>query len=159
MTMKEKWPKIDQKMMKAALEQAKLAILEGDQPFGTVIVKDEAIIGRGKSQDIGGGTVIEHAEIMALIEACRTNGGNNLQGATLYTTNEPCPMCAAAIFQAKIDLVKIGLLRTDLPGLLRPRKVRIFELAEDSGYPIKIESGLLKEEIMAVFQDFLARKK
>jgi len=149
--MNEKWTEDDRKYMALAIEQARLAMAAGDHPFGAVIVKDGRVIGAGKSQDIAGGTVIEHAEINALIEACQKNGGNDLSGATLYATNEPCLMCAAAVFQAKIGQVKIGLSRSDLSGLIRPRKIRVFDLAEDSGYPIEIESGLMREEVLAVF--------
>lgn len=148
------WTPKDYEYMQLAIEQAELAIKHHDQPFGAVIVKDNQIIGSGKSQDTSGGTVIEHAEVMALIEACQKTHGNNLRGAIIYTTNEPCPMCAAAIFQAKIDRVICGLLRTELPMLIRNRKIRVFDLADDSGYPIEIEHGLMKTEIMALFDQF-----
>lgn len=62
-------------------------------------------------------------------------------------------MCAAAIFQAKIPNIIIGLTRDDLPQLLRPRKILMKDLAEDSGYKIKIVTGVLKEEILMLFSD------
>ena len=148
------WQPADYQFMQAALEQAELAFKLDDHPFGAVIVKNGQIIGRGKSQDSSTGTVVEHAEIIALINACQKEHCNDLSEATIYTTNEPCSMCASAIFQAKIPRVVIGLLRTDLPTFLRQRQIRISDLAKDSSYPIKIESGLMKTEILELFQRF-----
>lgn len=60
-------------------------------------------------------------------------------------------MCSAALFQAKISNIIIGLTREDLPHLLRPRKIQMKDLAEDSGYKVNIETGILKEEILEQF--------
>lgn len=62
-------------------------------------------------------------------------------------------MCAAGIFQAKIADVRIGLSREDLPKLLRPRKLGLDTLADDSGYHITITKGILKEKIQALFSN------
>jgi hypothetical protein len=62
-------------------------------------------------------------------------------------------MCAAGIFQAGIGIVFIGVSRNDLPHLLRPRKLRIEDLAKDSGYKINITRGILKEKILPLFDD------
>ena len=61
-------------------------------------------------------------------------------------------MCAAGIFQAKIADVRFGLSRSDL-SFLRPRKLSINDLAEDSGYEIKITRGLLKDKVLELFKD------
>ena len=60
-------------------------------------------------------------------------------------------MCAAAIFQAKIARIVIGVARSDLPPLMRDRKFRIEHLAEDSGYNIEIVRGVLKEKVLGLF--------
>ncbi len=139
--------------MRGALEQAKLAKKLGDLPFGAVIVLGSQIVGKGKCEDGTTGDVTEHAEINALRQACRTLKKNDLRDCTIYSTNEPCPMCASAIFQAKISKIIVGLTRNDLPQLLRQRKILMKDLAADSGYEINIETGVLKEEILEQFED------
>jgi tRNA(adenine34) deaminase len=139
--------------MREALEQAKLAKKLGDLPFGAVIVLGGQIVGKGKCEDGTTGDVTEHAEINALRQACKTLKTNDLRNCTIYSTNEPCPMCASAIFQAKISKIIIGLTRNDLPQLLRQRKILMRDLAIDSGYEINIETGVLKEEILEQFED------
>ena len=139
--------------MELALDQAKLAKKMGDLPFGAVIVCNGKIVGEGKCENGTIGDVTDHAEMNALRKTCRKLGKNKLDDCTIYCTNEPCPMCAAAIFQAKIPKVIVGLTRDDLPKLLRPRKILMKNLAEDSGYPISIETGVMKKEILELFEN------
>ncbi len=141
--------------MKLALDQAKLAKKMGDLPFGAVIVCNNEIVGEGKCENGTIGDVTDHAEMNALRKACRKLGKNKLEDCIIYCTNEPCPMCAAAIFQAKIAKIIVGLTRDDLPNLLRPRKILMKNLAEDSGYPISIETGIMKKEILELFDNLI----
>ena len=137
--------------MHAALEQAKLAKAEGALPFGAVVVCNNEIVGAGKCEDSTTGDVTDHAEINALRQACRKLGRNNLSDCIIYSTSEPCLMCASAIFQAKIPHVVIGLTRDDVSHLLRQRNLRIQDLAEDVGFPVTIEIGVLRKEVLEVF--------
>lgn len=150
-------PSFDHQFMLAALEQATLAKQAGDLPFGAVVVCDGKIVGKGKCENGTIGDVTDHAELLALREACRSLGRNTLQDCRIYCTNEPCPMCAAGIFQAKIAHVIIGLTRDDLPKLLRPRNIRIRHLAEDSGYKIHITTGIMKDKILRQFNDVVKK--
>jgi len=74
-------------------------------PFGAVVVKDDRIIGRGGNQVIGTNDPTAHAEIVAIRDACRVLGTFSLEGCELYTTGEPCPMCLAAVYWARIEKV------------------------------------------------------
>jgi len=74
-------------------------------PFGAVIVKDGAIVGEGSNCVTSKNDPTAHAEIQAIRHACEKLGTFSLDGATLYTTCEPCPMCYAAIFWARIEKV------------------------------------------------------
>ena len=139
--------------MLQAIEEAKQGKAQGDLPFGAVIIHNREIIGRGRAKNSTTGDVTDHAEIRALREACKALGRNNLNDCIIYATNEPCSMCAAGIFQAKISDVKFGLSRRDLSWLLRPRRFGIENLAEDSGYEINITRGLLKDKIFEMFKD------
>lgn len=139
--------------MTLAFEEAKKAKLRGDWPFGAIVVKDGKVVGKGHVTDKSGGDVTDHAEIVALRDTCRSLKTNNLEGCVIYCSNEPCMMCAAAIFQAGIDTVFIGVSRDNLPHLLRPRKLHIEDLAQDSNHQITIQRGLLKDKILVLFED------
>lgn len=136
--------------MAEALKQSNLASRDGELPFGAVIVKDGAIISRGRCREVKRKTVLAHAEAEAVDKACRRLGTNKLKDCVIYCTNEPCPMCAAAIFQAKIPHVVIGASRGDLT-FLRPREIDIQVLADDSGYEIKIIRDILKQDVVNLF--------
>lgn len=139
--------------MKIAIAEAIKAKTSGDLPFGAVIVCENIIISKGHAQNNTTGDVTDHAELMAIREACKNLGINDLKNCTIYCTNEPCIMCAAGIFQAGIAKVVIGVSRGELPDLLRPRKLSIEDLAKDSSYPIEMTRGLLKDDILSLFLD------
>lgn len=94
--------------MRQALELARLAMAEGEVPVGCVIVRDGAVVGRGRNRRETAQTALGHAELEAIAQACRTLGGWRLAGCALYVTLEPCPMCAGAILNARIPKVYYG---------------------------------------------------
>ncbi len=95
--------------MQLAIKEAKKGIEKGHGgPFGAVIVKDGAIIGKGHNQVLKNNDPTCHGEIMAIHKACKTIKSFDLSGCELYTTGEPCPMCLAAILWANIDKVYYG---------------------------------------------------
>ena len=105
----------DEYYMKAALRQAGKALMLGEVPIGCVIVYEEKIIGRGYNRRNTDHSTLAHAEITAIRKASRVIGDWRLEGCTLYCTLEPCPMCAGAIEQARMDRVVIGA-RSDKSG-------------------------------------------
>lgn len=138
--------------MKAALEQGSLAKQDSERPFGAVVVRNGEIIATGRCREDRLQTVLAHAETEAVDNACKTLGTNNLSDCTIYSTNEPCPMCSAVIFQAKIPRVVIGASREDLP-FLRPRQIGTQTLADDSGYDITIIRDVCRREVLELFAD------
>lgn len=142
----------DGDFMDEALALAREAAADGELPFGAVIVCDGEVIAAGRCREAHEGTVLAHAELEAVDAACRNLGRNRLSDCALYCTNEPCVMCAAAIFQAKIPRVVIGASRSDI-GFLRQRKVDIEMLAQDSGYVIEIICGVKKQEVVELFKN------
>lgn len=70
-------------------------------PFGAVVVKDGAVIGRGHNQVISTNDPTAHAEVMAIRDACQHLGNFQLDGCEIYTSCEPCPMCLGAIYWAR----------------------------------------------------------
>lgn len=94
--------------MQQALLLAKQAAAEGEVPVGAVIVKDDTVLATGRNRREVGKNALAHAEIEAIHRACEALGGWRLSGCTLYVTLEPCPMCAGAIINARIDRVVYG---------------------------------------------------
>ena len=97
----------DEKFMRHAIrlgEKAALIDCTGG-PFGCVIVKDGQIIAEGSNHVVSENDPTWHGEMEAIRSAARKLANFNLSGCTLYTTGEPCPMCAGAIFWARIDRV------------------------------------------------------
>jgi guanine deaminase len=94
------------KFMKRALELSKTAYSNGKGlPIGCVIVKNGEIVGEGHNEIFHRTNPTAHAEMVAIEAACSKTGELHLNGCDLYTTLEPCPMCAAAVYWAKIRSV------------------------------------------------------
>jgi tRNA(Arg) A34 adenosine deaminase TadA len=92
--------------MKRALELSRAAYRGGKGlPIGCVIVKDGQIVGEGHNEIFHRANPTAHAEMVAIEAACAKTGALSLSGCDLYTTLEPCPMCAAAVYWAKIRSV------------------------------------------------------
>jgi tRNA(adenine34) deaminase len=94
--------------MRLALEEAELALKEGEVPIGAVIVHGERVVGRAHNQREQLRDPTAHAEMIAITQAASALGSWRLDGCTLYVTLEPCPMCAGAILQARIPTVVYG---------------------------------------------------
>jgi len=139
--------------MRLAIQEAKKAKLAGDFPFGAVITCNGKVIAKGHAENIAKGDATAHAEMQALRKACTILRTHNLSDCTIYSTHEPCIMCGAAIFQAKIPNIYFGATREDLPWLMRARKVRIDDLAQDSNFAVQIVRGLLKDGVLELFTD------
>ena len=104
--------------MQAALEEAYAGIKAGDGgPFGTVIVKDGEIVGRGHNRVVVNQDPTCHGEMEAIRDACKNLGTFDLSGCELYTTAEPCPMCLGATLWANIPVVYYGCTREDSDGI------------------------------------------
>jgi len=82
-------------------------------PFGAVIVKDGRVIAEGCNRVTSTNDPTAHAEIVAIREACRALGTFDLSGAEIYASCEPCPMCLAAIYWARLDRIYYGNARGD----------------------------------------------
>ena len=82
-------------------------------PFGAIIVHQNIVIGRGWNQVTSGNDPTAHAEISAIRDACRQRSTFSLAGSVIYTTCEPCPMCLAAIWWARIDTIYYASTRDD----------------------------------------------
>lgn len=98
----------DAYFMGLAIAQAKLAAEDGEVPVGAVVVKEGRVIAVGRNRREADKNALAHAELEAIDGACRSLGGWRLFGCTLYVTLEPCPMCAGAIINSRLDRVVFG---------------------------------------------------
>jgi tRNA(adenine34) deaminase len=98
----------DERFMRLALDLAAQAGEAGEVPVGAVVVKDGVVVGRGANAREASGDPTAHAEIVALREASGALGSWRLDGATLFVTLEPCPMCAGALVMARMSRLVFG---------------------------------------------------
>ena len=99
--------------MDIAFEEAKIGFNNDEVPIGVVIVKDDIIISKTHNNKNCDNLVTSHAEIVAIEEAEKLLKNWRLDGCDIYITLEPCPMCASAIKQARIDNVYCALSNSD----------------------------------------------
>ena len=86
-------------------------------PFGAIVVKNGQIIGRGNNRVASTNDPTAHAEIVAIRQACRHLGSFQLDGCTLYTSCEPCPMCLGAIYWARPDKIFYACTKSDAAAI------------------------------------------
>lgn len=140
------------KYMKLAIGEAQKGIRTGDGgPFGCVIVRDGEVVGRGHNEVVRQHDPTCHGEVMAIRNACKELGTFDLSGCELYTTAEPCPMCAGAIMWANISKVYYGCNIADTDSIGFRDKV-FYEAPED------ISEELHREECLEVFAEYQAIK-
>jgi guanine deaminase len=94
----------DRQFLKAAVALSRKHMAEGaGGPFGAVIVRDDQIIAEGWNQVTSSHDPTAHAEVVAIRRACAAVGDFSLHGAVIYSSCEPCPMCLAAIYWARLE--------------------------------------------------------
>ena len=116
--MKEDFSAREENFMQQAirLSQSGMQKNEGG-PFGCVIVQGDKIIGQGNNQVICTNDPTAHAEIVAIRNACKNLGTYDLVDCELYTSCEPCPMCLAAIYWARLKIIYYGNTSTDAANI------------------------------------------
>ena len=103
--------------MRRAIALSHAMVKAGGGPFGAVIVKDGAILAEGANRVTSANDPTAHAEIVAIREACAKLGRFSLAGCEIYTSCEPCPMCLAAIYWARLDRVYYANGRSDAAAI------------------------------------------
>lgn len=143
----------DARFMRLALDEARRA----DFPFGAVIVRDGEVIARGGNHGRSQRDPTAHGEMVAIRSAVGTYGGDILEGTTLYTTGEPCPMCMGAIVWCRIARVVYAASIDQLATLMDQIMLTSAELAAREKFaPVAITGGVLADEAMALFRGKMA---
>lgn len=145
----------DEYYMREAISLAKKAFDLGEAPVGAVVVKKSSgeIIGKGYNLRESGKSPLAHAEIMAIDEAARTLGGWRVIDSVLYVTLEPCPMCAGAIINSRIDRVVFGA--SDPKAGCAGSITNLFEMGFN--YKPEVTAGVLKDECAQLLSEFFRR--
>jgi guanine deaminase len=145
----------DADFLRLAIRAAREAIAAGQSPFGSVIVRQGAVVAASHNTVWRDTDPTAHAEVNNIRAAARALGAIDLSGCTLYSTCEPCPMCLSAIHWAKIDRVVYGASIADAAAAgFSELRVAARELARMGGSTLVVEGGLLAEECRALFEEF-----
>ena len=145
----------DEEVMRLALDEAGAAAAAGEVPVGCVVVRRGEIIARTHNTREGGKCALDHAELLAIRDACRAAGGWRLNDTTLYVTLEPCPMCAGAILNARIDRVVIGARDPRFGAFGSLFNLNDLPLNHKTG----ITDGVLADESAALLSSFFRAKR
>ena len=105
--------------MQLALQEARAADVIGEIPIGAVLVVEGEVVARAHNMRETWNDATAHAEVIVIREACKKLGRWRLEGAVLYVTVEPCPMCSGAIVNSRIDKVVYGCLMLKPEGQSR----------------------------------------
>jgi len=139
----------DADFMALALRHAEEAFARGDWPVAAVLVRDGAVLAIGQNRQNTESDVTWHAELDAMRTAARKHGVDRVIGSTVYSTMEPCPMCAGAMKLAGIGRLVLGLRhatlrRTDLGDYSIETFCRLV------GYDLALTMGVLEAECLAL---------
>jgi len=125
-------------------------------PFGAVVVRDGKIAGEGVNSVTASGDPTAHAEVNAIREAAKTLGTFTLAGCELYTSCEPCPMCLAAAYWARLDAVYYGASAADAARAGFDDAFLYAELRKDASQRKLRSTQLLGGEAWASFAAWIA---
>lgn len=147
---------LDEELMREALAEAERAREDGEVPVGAIVVLGTDVIGRGRNAVIRMSDPTAHAEIVALRNAASTVGNYRLNGATLYSTIEPCAMCAGALVHARIKRLVYGA-KDQKAGAVETH----FGICTTDflNHQIIVEGGILEGECRRVLQSFFRDRR
>ena len=144
----------DEQLMLIAIEEAKLAEDHGDVPIGALVVLQGDIVSSRHNERELQNDPTAHAEVLAIRDAARKLGTSRLDGATLVSTLEPCPMCAGAIVHARLPRVVFGASdpRTGACG-------SVFNLVQHEAlnHRVDLTSGVRGGECSRLIKEFFAQ--
>ena len=147
---------LDEKWMKLALEQARLAQAMDEVPVGAVLVQDDQLIPSAHNQPIANNDPTAHAEIQLLREAGKNLSNYRLPNTTLYVTLEPCTMCLGAMVHARVSRVVFGAYdeKTGVCGSCQD-----LSTSECFNHSIDTKGGVLADECRNLLQKFFKNRR
>jgi tRNA(adenine34) deaminase len=150
------WSDLDEKFMRAARAEARVAASVGEVPVGAVVVRNGEVIGAGLNRSVQDADPTAHAEIVAIRAAAQAEQNYRLTGATIYVTLEPCAMCIGAMLQARIARCVFGAYdeKAGAAG-------SVLNLADNRqlNHQIEVNGGLQQEECAEALQRFFESRR
>ena len=144
--------------MRRAIELSRIHMRAGEGgPFGAVVVQGGRIIGEGWNRVTSTSDPTAHAEITAIREACRALGTFELRGCELFTSCEPCPMCLAAIYWARLDRMWFANTREDAAAIAFDDAWLYREVALPIESRALSSAEILREEALVAFREWEAK--
>jgi tRNA(Arg) A34 adenosine deaminase TadA len=149
----------DRQFMMRAIELARAGMDNNDGgPFGCVVVRNGEIVGEGNNRVTSTNDPTAHAEVLAIRNACKTLGAFQLDGCSIYTSCEPCPMCLGAIYWARPAKVFYACTRDDAADIGFDDDLIYRELEkpnEDREMPLV---NMMRDEAIEVFRDWASKQ-
>ena len=145
----------NEEFIKEALKEAKEAFKKDEVPIGAVIIKDGKIIARAYNKRNKSKIAINHAEILAIKKACKKLKSWRLEGCDIYVSLEPCPMCAGAILNARINNLYFGAYN-------KTTKTNIVSLIMNDdilNHKTNVVGGILENECSQILTNFFENKR
>lgn len=141
------------KFMQLAIDKAAEGINKGQSPFAACIVKDGEVIACDHNTVLLTTDITAHGEVHAIRNACKKINNIHLEGCTIYSTCEPCPMCFTAIHWARIDKIIYGARIEDAAHFgFNELKVSNFHLKEKGGSKVEIHADFMRDECKKLFE-------
>ncbi|MCK5092953.1 MAG: tRNA adenosine(34) deaminase TadA, partial [Gammaproteobacteria bacterium] len=133
----------DEYWMQRALELAKKAEAQGEVPVGSVLIKDDQVIGEGWNHPVSANDPTAHAEISAMRAASDKLQNYRLPGTTLYVTLEPCTMCVGAMIHARIERLVFGAYEPKTGAV-----TSVFDILQspEHNHCVNFQGGVLENE-------------
>ena len=145
-----------EEFMRQALALAEEAQGAGEVPVGAVVVLGDEVVGRGRNSPIAQNDPTAHAEMLAIREACARIGNYRLEGATIYSTLEPCVMCAGALVAARVATLVFATRDLRFGGVRSK-----FRLADSDllNHRLDVVEGVLAAESIGLLRNFFAQRR
>jgi tRNA(adenine34) deaminase len=144
----------DDVFMRIALDEARIAAEQGEVPIGAAVVCDGAVVARAHNRRENDRDPTAHAELLAIRAAAESLERWRLSGCTLYVTLEPCPMCAGAMHQARIDRLVYGAMDPKAGAV-----GSLYDLSDDErlNHRFDVTAGVMAEESAALLKAFFGK--
>ena len=153
----KKMERNDEFYMKRAIELAASAVEHGNEPFGAVLVRDGEIIFENENQIYSAHDPTFHAEMGLIRRYCAESAVTDLSDCTLYSSCEPCFMCCGAMVWTKLGGLVYGASDIELCQILGVQGAECCRTVfEASGKPSEVKGGVLREESLALLQDYFS---
>jgi guanine deaminase len=145
-------------LMRLAIGKCRAGIEAGQSPFGCALERDGKLLAVAHNTVLATTDITAHAEVNALRLGCQAAGSIFLAGAVAATTCEPCPMCLAALHWARVETIYYGATIDDAKAAgFNEMQLPAAEIARLGGSKVRLVPGLLREECVALFAEWLTR--